>query len=185
MDVQTAIEKQELIDLAKGLGASNAAVIEVAQIPFLPEFRDACAQNFCGKYGTCWMCPPDVGDIHEMIADAKTYQHAFVFQSIGALEDSYDFEGMQEVGDRHNQLTIELAKRLKEVLSNPLKLGAGACRVCEECTRPQNMPCRHPEEAIASLESYGIAVYQLAPLCGMNYINGQNTVTYFGALLYK
>ena len=30
----------------------------------------------------------------------------------------------------------------------------------------------------------GIAVLQLAQLCGMKYINGQNTVTYFGGFFY-
>ena len=38
---------------------------------------------------------------------------------------------------------------------------------------------------MASLETYGIAVSELAALAGMNYINGSDTVTYFGAVLYK
>lgn len=46
-------------------------------------------------------------------------------------------------------------------------------------------PCRFPDRAMASLEAYGVAVSELAEACGMKYINGQSTVTYFGAFLYR
>ena len=41
-----------------------------------------------------------------------------------------------------------------------------------------------PEEAVASLETYGGNVSKLAPAAGMKYINGKDTVTYFGAVLF-
>nr|WP_242837443.1 DUF2284 domain-containing protein [Desulfitobacterium metallireducens] len=41
-----------------------------------------------------------------------------------------------------------------------------------------NKPCRFPDKAILSLEAYCIDVTILANLCNMQYINGQNTVTY-------
>lgn len=176
---------QEFIDTALKHGANNAADIKVSDIPFRREFRDACAKNTCGRYGTCWMCPPDVGDIDEMIARAKKYEHAFVFQYVGKLEDSFDIEGMQDAAKVHNDITQALVRELGPKLGDFIKLGAGACHVCERCARRDDMPCRYPEEALASLESYGIAVSELAALCGMKYINGANTVTYFGGLLYN
>jgi len=36
-----------------------------------------------------------------------------------------------------------------------------------------------------SLETYGINVSRLAPAVGMKYVNGVNTVTYFGAVLFS
>ena len=45
-------------------------------------------------------------------------------------------------------------------------------------------PCRFPEKAFPSLEAYGVFVSKLAQACGMRYINGANTVTYFGVVLY-
>ena len=36
-----------------------------------------------------------------------------------------------------------------------------------------------------SLEGYGFIVNELATEAGIRYNNGANTVTYFGALLYK
>lgn len=173
-----------LTDIAIKSGADNAAVISVEDIPFRREFREACERNLCGKYGKCWMCPPDVGDIGKMITNAKTYKYALVFQSIGWLEDSFDIEGMEAAAKKHNYLTQTLAVELEPMLANFLKLGAGACGICECCTKVDNKPCRYPEKAIASLESYGIAVSELAELSGMKYINGQNTVTFFGGLLF-
>lgn len=179
------VSMQSLADAAIKKGADNAAVISVDNIPFRREFRAACEQNTCGKYGGCWMCPPDVGDIDEMIARAKGYRHALIFQSIGRLEDSFDIEGMERAAKRHNALTQELAAELGPLLDTPLKLGAGACQVCGRCSKRDNEPCRYPQKAIASLEAYGIAVSELAERSGMSYINGQNTVTYFGGFLFN
>ena len=38
---------------------------------------------------------------------------------------------------------------------------------------------------MASLEAYGVNVSELASASGMKYINGQNTVTYFGAVFFQ
>ena len=45
-------------------------------------------------------------------------------------------------------------------------------------------PCRHPEDALPSLEAYGVNVSKLAAACGMKYVNGANTVTYFAGVLF-
>ena len=66
-----------------------------------------------------------------------------------------------------------------------LHLGAGGCRVCPVCGRRTGEPCRFPEKAIGSLEAYGVNVSLLAEAAGMRYINGQDTVTYFGAILCR
>jgi len=129
--------------------------------------------------------PPDVGNIDVLIDRAKAYKKAFIFQSVGQLEDPLDIEGMEDSVKAHNRLTHSLADRLTPFLKEPLQLAAGACQTCECCTRIDNLPCRNPDKALASLEAYGIAVSELAALCGMNYINGVNTVTHFGAFLYN
>ena len=176
----------KLMDRVMDAGATNAGMAKVADITFDRAFRDACAQNICGKYGTCWMCPPDVGDIDEMIARAKEYEHIMVFQSIGQLEDSFDFEGMEAAAVKHNVLTMAVAEKVgcMEQIKKPLILGAGACHICGRCTRLDALPCAYPHKAIPSLEAYGIAVSELAAASGLKYINGENTVTYFGGVLF-
>ena len=175
---------QNLIEIALSAGATGAGIAKVADIKFSPSFRAACEQNVCGKYSTCWMCPPDVGDIDEMITHAKTYTHILVFQTIGQLQDSLDFEGMATTAKNHNDLVTRLAEKLAGVLENPLILGAGACHICPRCTRLDSQPCAFPSRAIPSLEAYGVSVANLAKVSGLKYINGENTVTYFGGFMF-
>ena len=176
---------QHLIQTALDRGAHRAGVVDVAAIELDAIYRDMCAANTCGKYGTCWMCPPDVGDIHTLMADLRTYDHALVYQTVGQLEDSFDIEGMAAAAQTHNRLTAALMQAYEpEAFLRHLHLGAGGCHVCAVCAKQEQKPCRFPDRAISSLEAYGIQVSQLAELAGMPYINGQNTVTYFGALFF-
>jgi len=57
--------------------------------------------------------------------------------------------------------------------------------VCPVCGKRTGEPCRHPQQAISSLEAYGVNVSLLAQAAGMRYTNGQNTVTYFGAVFCR
>lgn len=173
-----------LTEQAQKLGASGTAVIPVDTITFDPVFRDACIQNSCGKFNRCWMCPPDVGEIDALIDHAHTFNDAFIFQTISSLEDSFDIEGMLAAGQKHNDMLQALAEEARRMESGVLILGGGACKVCERCAKLDNEPCRTPELAIASLEAYGVDVTQLAKSSNMKYINGVNTVTYFGAFLF-
>lgn len=183
------MENKELFDhmtdTALSLGAYKAAVICVSDVETDASFRTLCASNVCGNYGRNWMCPPDAGDIHDLMANLRTYSYMLVYQTVSELEDSYDFEGMMEAGKAHNDLMVKLRERMNtEQLSRLLHLGAGGCRMCEVCAKRTDQPCRHPDLAVASLETYGVNVSKLAPTAGMKYINGKDTVTYFGAMLF-
>lgn len=176
----------ELEEFTKTLGADNAQVISASEIVLDRIFRDICASNSCGMYGKCWMCPPDVGDIDTLMSDIQKYDYALVYQKISALEDSFDFEGMVEA----KRVFYELTKSLKSTVdaskfSKILHIGAGGCGVCRVCSKKDGKPCRFPDLAIPSLEAYGVNVSKLAASAGMKYINGQNTVTYFGAVLFS
>lgn len=168
------------------LGASRGAVIRVSEIRLDPVFRRMCESNTCGNYGKCWMCPPEVPDIGEMMEAFRRYDYALVYQSLGRLEDSYDFEGMMAAAGAHNRLIQSVREAFpKEDFVRILHLGAGGCHVCPVCAKKDNLPCRHPDLAISSLETYGVDVSALAAASGMRYANGQNTVTYFGAMLFS
>lgn len=168
------------------LGAFKANVIEVKDIQFEVRFRDMCASNVCGNYGKCWTCPPDCGEINEMISELSEYKYALVYQTVGQLEDSYDFETMVEVGTEHHERVRKVRELIAEKYSGEVKhLGAGGCRICEVCAKKTDEPCRYPDMALVSLEAYGINVSKLAETAGMKYINGQNTVTYFGAVFFR
>ena len=177
---------QRLIEKALELGATRAAVIDVKAIVFDRVFRDMCASNACGMYGKCYMCPPDVGEIDTLMQEAKQYDYALVYQTVSELEDSYDFEGMLEARRRMPKLSQSLRKTFEDAsFSRVLHLSVGNCGVCKICAKKTGEPCRFPKLALPSLEAYGINVSELAKSAGMKYINGQDTVTYFGAVLFS
>ena len=181
----TGEEKERLRQRVLSEGADRAAFVPVKEICFDRSFRDICATNACGNYGRCWMCPPDVGEIDEMMDRARTFDTALVYQTVDPLEDSFDFEGMMAAAARSSRISQRLTGVFRGWgLGRWLQLGAGGCHVCERCAKQTGEPCRHPDLALASLETYGINVSLLASAAGMKYINGQNTVTYFGALLF-
>lgn len=167
-----------------GAGAQKTAVVPVGEICFDASLIELCAMNSCGNYGKNWTCPPLVGETEALIARAKQYQYAAVFSCVYTLEDSFDIEGMERGSASFRTLVQAVGALCRESGEDVLLLGAGGCRLCPECSAGTGEACRHPERAYASLESHGIFVSRLAEAANMKYINGQNTVTYFGAVLY-
>lgn len=176
--------EEQYVKEIESMGAAHAASIEANEIPLNAAFRDACEKNYCGYYNRCWACPPDAGSIETLMARVRSFRHAVVFQTISPLEDSFDIEGMHEAAVSHNRLTLKIQQKWRTLERESMVLGAGACGVCAKCTKPDGLPCRFPDRAITSVEACGVDASGLAKKCGLRYINGQNTVTYFGILLY-
>ena len=178
---------EAMASYAIACGAYRANVIRTDEIKTDPAFRDMCRSNACGMYGKCYMCPPDLGDIEVLMAEVGAYDYALVYQTVTELEDSYDFEGMMEAQRGLYAVTRKLRSYFARDLglSSVLHLGAGGCGVCETCAKRTGEPCRAPALATPSLEGYGVNVSELARAAGMKYINGQDTVTYFGAVLFN
>ena len=177
--------KNSIVQTALDCGAKGAEYLPADAIVTDPVFRRICEGNACGKFGRCYMCPPDIGPVEDLMAQLKQYPHAVLYQSIGTIEDSFDFEGMMEVGHAHCMLSQRIRKSLAGKLPGHLHLTGGGCHLCERCAKLDNLPCRYPEDALSSLEGYGIDVYRTSKSTGLKYINGENTVTYFGLILYK
>ena len=91
-------------------GAIRAGVIPGSEVVTDASFRSICEGNACGNYGRCYMCPPDIGDIRELMKQAVSYDGAVLYQSIGKLEDPFDYEGMMEAAHRHALLSQRIRK---------------------------------------------------------------------------
>ena len=168
------------------LGAYKSEVINADDIVLDRVFRDMCERNACGMYGRCHTCPPHVGDIDTLMNEVRKYDLALVFQTVTELEDSFDFEGMIDAKKAVLKVSCGMRQLFEQLnIKDVLHLSAGGCGICEVCAKADDEPCRHPNLALSSLEAYGINVSKLASAAGMKYINGQNTVTYFGAVLFS
>lgn len=176
---------EALVQAALSAGAAGAALIPGDQVVYSETFREICERNQCGLYGNCWVCPPEIGEIHDLMEQAKTYPKGMLYQTIGTLEDSFDVEGMLAAGANHADVSVRIQKQLKQLLKKPfLHLGCGGCHLCRVCAKRTGEPCRCPEYALPAMEGYGIDVYNTTRNTSLNYINGTDTVTYFGLVLF-
>jgi len=170
---------KEVFEQAVAGRAFEHAVVPTAAISFSPELLKACESNVCGKYNRCWTCPPAVGSL-ELREKITAFSSAFVFTTMAALDDSFDYEGMMRAKDAHDRLTAEMHGRFGA--ANPV-FGAGGCTICAACAYPE--PCRFPGKAYPSIEAAGINVTELSRAAGLRYHNGANTVTYFSMILFN
>lgn len=175
--------EKEMINVCIENGVHKACMIDVDKIPFDEGLRAYCDANQCGCLGINYGCPPFVGDTKEVITKAKSFKKALVYQTIGKLTDSLDIEGMKDSMIRHSEVADRIGEELAIDPEKHLDLRAGPCVACKECAAINNETCKYPEKRRISLEAYCINVSSLAKVCDMNYINGENTVTYFGAFL--
>ena len=179
------MNEERLIQTALDCGADKAVVINTESIVLNPEFRNICEANQCGMYGRCYMCPPDTGGIDELMEQIRQYEKGLLYQTVSDLEDSFDFEGMVTARRAVTGVSQRLLDALRPVINGrALHLSVGGCGLCEKCAKEIGEPCRHPDRALASLESYGVDVYNTVRNTGLNYTNGPDTVTYFGMVLY-
>ena len=178
------MQHEELLTMALAAGAAKAVIIRAEDIVLNAAFREICRGNGCGMHGRCWMCPPEIGVIDALMTRVRSYDHGLLYQSVSDIEDSFDIEGMFEAGRRHAQLSQRLEDVFAPLLPERLHLSCGGCRLCERCTKPDCLPCRHPDRALMSMEGCGIDVYQTTRPTPLKYINGQNTVTFFGIVLF-
>jgi len=181
------MEKHDLlISAALRCGAAKAAVIPREQFVLNADFRAMCASNQCGMYGQCWQCPPDIGDVETLMQKVMEYPYGMLYQTISSIEDSFDIEGMSAASRAHAKLSRKLQNELADMFSGDvLHLSSGGCKMCDTCAKRENLPCRQPELAMSSMEGYGFDVYNTTKHTDLKYINGQNTVTYFGIVLFS
>lgn len=181
------VDFRELVRDALLLKADHAAIAEISQIQFVEDFRKACEQNVCGKYNTNWVCPPGVGEFSDLKAKACQYKQGLFFQTVHQLARTFDWKGMVNAKKIHDGIFRDLLNNIRDKhhLKDLLPLNAGSCEVCPRCAYLDKEPCRFPDQAFASVESYGIHVIELEKACGIPYYNGKNTVSYVGLILFN
>ena len=170
--------------ICRDAGFTGFGVIKTGDIPYAPELIHACEQNLCRTYDKIWVCPPAVPRHEEMKRRIDEFETGLVVQLVDQLEDTFDYEGMEEVGARFKAILIDAVFEIRKEYETVLALGSGGCRLCEKCTYPDE-PCRFPEKAFYSVESCGIVVNQMVSKVGLKYNNGPATISYAGLILCK
>ena len=175
---------EALIQEALDEGFSQAGELNVNALEFMPEVRDMCNADRCRQYGKNWRCPPGCGSIEEAAARAAQYSRGILVQTIGQMEDDFDYETIEAASKKHQSNLAALVDKVKARHPDMLPMGAGTCTLCETCTYP-DAPCRFPEKSISSMEAYGLWVSRVCSLSCLPYNNGKQTITYTSCYLLK
>ncbi|MDO4573140.1 MAG: DUF2284 domain-containing protein [Clostridia bacterium] len=181
-DMTADLNMEALAQAARKHGFDHAAALDPSAVRLRAEVRDMCASNKCGRYGACWTCPPACGELALCEARLRAYSRGLIVQTVGLLEDSLDFEGMQEAERRHKAMYESFADELRKRFPGLLALGTGGCSICERCAYP-DAPCRFPERAFSSMEAYGMLVTDVCAQNGLSYYYGPNTIAYTACYL--
>ena len=175
---------QQLAACAQAAGFTNWAKLDIGTIALKQEVRDMCAANTCGQYGRRWSCPPGCGSLEDCAQKVKEMTYGILVQTVGNVEDSFDFEGMAAVETAHKAHFAQMYEALLSSGGTVLALGAGCCTQCRECTYPQ-APCRFPEKMISSMEAFGMLVLEVCQANGLPYYYGSDKIAYTSCFLLK
>ena len=195
--------KNQITEYAYAVGFDRVGFCAASDLEVNPLVRDACAADRCHQYGRNWVCPPACDTLDEYAAKFAARQQVIVVQTVGILEDEYDFEGMMAAEKIHKQHFIALVDKVRAAqldgsitapdLSSAqeegsdtdpfLFLAAGACSICPECSYP-DAPCRFPKRAFVSMEASGLVVSEVCAKAGLSYYDGSSTVTFSSCLVF-
>ena len=178
------VNYDEIIEKAKNVGFTTAAPLSVDTLIFMPEVRDMCASGKCQKYGKSWACPPACGTLEEMRGIVKSYEKGLILQTVGQLEDEFDWEELRAAAIKQSESFRALWKELKGEFPRLYPMGSGGCSKCEECTYP-DAPCRHPDELSSSMEACGLLVSRVCTDNNVPYNYGPKTIAYTGCFLLE
>ena len=176
--------KERAGELAKEYGFTNHGFFDAAKLIFMPEVRNMCEANLCGKYGRTWSCPPAIDSLEEITARAKEYDWGLLVQTTAFMEDPFDGDTMMEARGNQEKNFLRLVDLLRGEGVDALPMGSGGCTYCETCSYPGE-PCRFPEKMISSMEAYGLMVKDVCVLADTPYYYGKNTVTFTSCVLFK
>ena len=159
------------------------AFIPTSELTFSERVRVVCREE-CPRYNQTWACPPAVGEISECIARCRSYPEFLLISTITEVRDIADMEETLATRGPHEEITRQVRDLLLEECSEVRVLSTESCAICEKCAWPDG-PCRHPDRMFPCVESHGILVTDLAEKQGLDFMPGNNLVTWYSLLFFR
>jgi len=182
---KTVCNEQQLkkcVEFARELGFETAVALDMKTLKSKPEVREMCVVNKCASYDKKWGCPPGCGTVEQCQQMMGRYSMGVLVQTVGQLEDSWDFEGIAQAAACHKERFEKLCAMMRENGGKILPLSAGGCDLCESCAYPE--PCRHPDRISYSVSAFGLLVNEVCADNGVNYYYGSDKMAFTGMILF-
>ena len=170
--------------LATECGFTHSAPLEISTLEFLQDVRDMCAADKCNRFDKSWACPPACGTLDEMRERVKDFNSGILVQTVGDVEDSYDWEGIQDAAKRQGKSFSRMWDKLEDGGASVFAMGTGGCTKCEACSYP-DAPCRFPDRMAASMEACGLYVSKVCTDNNLAYNYGPEKIAFTACFLLK
>lgn len=173
---------EQWMEKAVQMGFSVAVPLDIATLRPREDVRDMCRADVCRAYEKNWTCPPFCGTLAQCGERMQGYSRGILLQTVGHTEKLIDTRAYRRVEQQHLRQFAAFCRLLRASYPQALCLGSGGCRICDTCAYPQQ--CRFPQEAVASMEGYGLLVSQVCRDNGCQYHHGEKTITYTACVLF-
>ena len=162
----------ELIEMARQLGASDAVAVSADDISAEEELARLCREPRCPNYGLSLSCPPHVSGPVELREYMQGVKYA-VFVKIDLPDQTLHMDEQREIGQLLHEMVAAMEQRAKEKGFTKSRAFAGGscknifchqhadCRVLEGDGK-----CRNPDKARPSMSGFGINVLKLMKAAG-------------------
>ena len=152
----------DLIEIAKELGFSDAAIMDTKKLVFKPEYRVFCEENRCGNYDLNPSCPPESGTVEEMKERALRYPKTLVLQTMCDQADD-----PRKAKLNQNKMTEKLAEEMKKAGHTELLIMSAG-------------PYKHH----SCMSAYCVDAQEMADAVGMICWGKDGKVRYFSQVLF-
>lgn len=157
--------------------------LDISEIEFKEEVRHICKQE-CERYNTSWSCPPAVGTVKECRERCESYEKALLFTTLAEVSDISNMKETLATRREHEEIVHGICRELDAAGLERLALSSDSCAICESCSWPK-APCRHPDEMMPCIESYGILVTSAAEKLSMDFFYDSRTVVWYGMIFLR
>ena len=163
---------KELIDLARRLGASTAAVVAPRDICVEDRLAALCLKPRCEHYGLSPSCPPHVSGPSVFRRWLETCSHAIVIRIVVPSSVLFSDERREVMQLLHEIVTGIEQAAVDRGYTRSKAFAGGSCKhiFCNdhaECrVLSENGSCRNPQSARPSMSGFGINVSGLVTLAG-------------------
>jgi predicted metal-binding protein len=166
------VDFTELIELARWLGASDAAVIPAEDISVEDDLAKMCHDLPCDSYGLSASCPPHVAGPSGFRELLRGYRQALVFKIEVPTELLFSHERQEIFGLLHKiaadveQLAVQKGYRKSKGYAGGSckKLFCRDRRACQVVS--EGKECLNPGHARPSMSGFGINVSKLMRCAG-------------------
>ena len=158
--------------------------IDPKALEFTPRVRWIC-ENECPMYGKSWACPPGVGAVDTCAGKCLSYGKCLMIGTITEISSIANIDEALATRHGHEAITNTVRDFFREQGVEPYILSTEACAHCERCAVLDGEPCRYPERMHPCLESHGINIIPTLEENGLEFIYGENIVTWYSLFFYN